>query len=80
MIDVGSLQVRSNPEKDFEGEARDVTTVRAEAVKNANKVLGEAVEEIQHEDHECYLYKGRGNILEVSKLINIVLPGPPQTE
>ena len=34
-------------------------TVCVEALKHAEKVFGEAVEEIKHEDNECNLHKGK---------------------
>jgi thiaminase len=58
-LDAGGFQICSNLEKDTESEACNTAAVFIEAFENADEVLGEAVEEIKHEDNECNLYKGK---------------------
>ena len=39
------------------GEARDAAAVRVEVAKDADQVLGPAVAEDQHEDHQRHLHQ-----------------------
>ena len=57
--DVGCVQICAHPETHAEGAARDDAALRAEAAEDADQVPGQAVEEVQHEDHERHLHQGQ---------------------
>lgn len=57
--DAGGFQIRTHSQKGLESQTCNASVVCFKAFENANKVSGQTMEEVQHEDHVCYLYQSQ---------------------